>query len=856
MYLKLIKSVGLSTFKGAEMCFFKAIIFGVLFLSSIQGEGKFHIHQTYDLNENGRKETLLLNANGISAIWVEILSEGNLDTLWSYSSLDGAIFTDGELVDINNDTYKDLILIPDLYAAIGNQAWCYIFLGDKNGFSEYAITIKESLLELSTIRPSNLSIVPGESVMLAVSFGSPIRKGMVFDIEVVNREVQIKESALLSAPIISNGYGSVYIGGFINDKSNYIALLSTEGSNLKTAIFDGKRPYDLLLSESITVDNARYLMGSDLQQYKNNDHQSNGLLVPFGTDDIFQLRIVDGNALLSKTSLSGKSAFPLNESDNIESILNDRKNVEIVHEKQHKRSNFKSKPYEEVVLSPSSEIVPDESVTLNTKTFIEEIENARPDIKNKNLEQEKHKKDYSSLAPTLTDFLNSVKNNSSIESDKEPTTSIPTMNHDMKSTSWADEAGFTQLELGEFVPELLDTTKASPIPKIDQGITLFREDVIDSLQSFNDKNNDKDKYLDGNRGIDLYYVLVMTSISEKKDRYVFDGEAPFGVAINQIPSMGKATHLQHGISADLSSLKIGEVYDFAYSLRDARLDSITTLTMVHDMQTNIVFMSISPTDDSLSQSYTSDSFDPKLFEFPDYFFEGFPNSLDMDFKDKLIRFSFDEDKDSTYKGIYLSVTTPSFPSQSLAVFMDQGKLQSIRGEVVVRANGSKKVSTEFDLIGNVKPAVMFSRLIQEMFPEDLKLKLLQGASLEEPLFGPSGKLPKISREPRLPEVQSDQVETSIPIEPKQSNVPETEDDSISTKYNDVIINPATQVDEVEPQVLEVEKRAPDNSAKKDSLNLESVKEEKISKKEIKPSAPEESQPEQEPIKIDTTSDKD
>ena len=856
MYLKLIKSVGLSTFKGAEMCFFKAIFFGVLFLSSVQGEGKFHIHQTYDLNENGRKETLLLNAHGISAVWVEILSEGNLDTLWSYSSLDGAIFTDGELVDINNDTYKDLILIPDLYAAIGNQAWCYIFLGDKNGFSDYAITIKESLLGLSTIRPSNLSIVPGESVMLAVSFGSPIRKGMVFDIEVVNREVQIKESMLLSAPIISNGYGSVYIGGFMNDKSNYIALLSTEGNNLKTAIFDGKRPYNLLLSESITIDDARYLMGSDLQQYKSKDHQSNGLLVPFGTDDIFQLRIVDGKALMSKTSLSGQSAFPLNEEKNIERILNDRKNVEIVDEKQHNISSSKLKPYEEIVLSPSSEIIPDESVTLNTKIFINEVENVRPDIKNKNSDQKKHKKDYSSLAPTLTDFLNTVKNNSSPESDKEPTTSIPIMNHDMKSTNWADEAGFTQLELGEFVPKLIDTTEASPIPNIDQGITLFREDVIDSIQSSNDKNDVKNKYLNENRGIDLYYVLVMTSISEKKDRYVFDGEAPFGVAINQIPSMGKATHLQHGISADLSSLKIGEVYDFAYSLRDARFDSITTLTMVHDMQTNIVFMSISPTDDSLSQSYTSDSFDPKLFEFPDYFFEGFPNSLDMDFTDKLIRFSFDEEKDSTYKGIYLSVTTPSYPSQSLAVFMDQGKLQSIRGEVVVRANGSKKVSTEFDLIGNVEPAVMFSRLIQEMFPEDLKLKLLQGASLEEPLFGPSGKLPKISREPRLPEVQSDQVETSIPIEPKQSNVPETEDDSISTKHNDVIINPATQVDEVEPKVLEVEKRAPGNSAKKDSLNLESVKEEKVLKKEIKPSAPEESQPEQEPIKIDTTIDKD
>ena len=82
--------------------------------------------------------------------------------------------------------------------------------------------------------------------------------------------------------------------------------------------------------------------------------------------------------------------------------------------------------------------------------------------------------------------------------------------------------------------------------------------------------------------------------------------------MNQIPPIGNATHLQHGISADLSTLQEGQTYDFAYSLRDARLDSITTLTMVHDMQTNVVFMSISPTDDSLSQSYQPESFDPKL----------------------------------------------------------------------------------------------------------------------------------------------------------------------------------------------------------------------------------------------------
>ena len=117
--------------------------------------------------------------------------------------------------------------------------------------------------------------------------------------------------------------------------------------------------------------------------------------------------------------------------------------------------------------------------------------------------------------------------------------------------------------------------------------------------------------------------------------------------MNQIPPTGSMTHFQHSISADLANLTPGEKYDFAYSLRDGYKDTITTFTMVHDLQTNIVLMSISPTADSISQSYQPESFDPKLFEFPNYFFEGFPTSLDMDFTDKLIRFSFDgvvEDK--------------------------------------------------------------------------------------------------------------------------------------------------------------------------------------------------------------------
>ena len=838
------------------MRFFIAIFLGVLLLPSIYGRGEFHIHRPYDLDNDGQKETLVLNPRLSSAIWVEIFPEGENDTIWSYSLEDGGTFADGEVVDVNNDAYEDLILIPNLNVSIGEQVWFYIFLGKKNGFSSQPLTIDESLLDLTTLRPSNLSLVPGGSPKLMISFGSPVRQGLIFDINVSNATASIKSPQLLSAPIISNGYGTVYIGGFMSNGGHYVALISSERDKLKTAIFDVGTGFELIESGTMKVDDARYLLGSDIQPYTSEVSEKTGLLIPFGSDHIFLLSIDGENAVLSSTSISGQGAFPVDDEVGLHSILKLRENANISPIQPNNEILEKSRS-EAATLSPPPSAMPEESASLKPIPFDYEQDVTKPPSGQKELYKDQNvivnnKKDFSKLAPTLSDFLKTIKDESSKTASQEEAIFVPSMNEDMESVNWADEAGFTQLELGEYVPEELDTSSSSLLPEIDTGISSFTKEALDAIQS-STVSDDTISLFDESGGIDLYYVLAMTPVSENKDRYVFDGEAPFGIAVNQIPPMGIATHLQHGISADLATLQRGTTYDFAYSLRDARLDSITTLTMVHDMQTNVVFMSISPTDDSLSQSYQPESFDPTLFEFPDYFFEGFPTSLDMDFTEKLIRFSFQGDEDSTYQGIYLSSTTPSHPSQSLAVFMDEGTLQSIRGEVVVRANGSKKVTTEYDLVGAIEPSVMFSRLIQEMFPNELKIKLLQGAYLEEPLFGPSGKLPKVTREPRLPEVQPDQVETSVPVEPKQSNVPDVSADSSMTKPDSLIVTPNTQEDEVAPQVLELEKTTQADTVDTDSLKLETVKEVKILDKEDNiPPSTEESQTEQDsPMKIES-----
>ena len=605
---------------------------------------------------------------------------------------------------------------------------------------------------------------------------------------------------------------------------------------------------------------VQHLLGADIQEFRSKRSNKNGLLVPFGSNDVFLLEVDSEETKLFNTSLSGKSAFPIldkNGQPNIGDILSKRRDAEVYTAQPILSHNLPSSRIEKEQLSPPPPPLIDEAATLKPVAMYNDQDlTSLPDGQNEVYGTINDKVDnqvkYDSLAPTLGDFLASVKKDKPEGSSDIKRVAVPNMNKEMESVTWADEAGFTQVNLGEYISkETENDSVQSPIPEKDKGLSTFTKTVQEALIP-TIVNIDTTLDMQSENEIDLYYVLAMTPASDTKDRYIFDGEAPFGVSVNQVPPMGKATHFQHGISANLANLKRGESYDFAYSLRDARLDSITTLTMVHDMQTNVVFMSISPTQDSLSQSYQPEAFDPKLFEFPNYFFEGFPTSLDMDFTDKLIRFSFDGVEDSTYQGIYLSSTTPSTPSQSLAVFMDDGTLQAVRGEVIVRANGSKKVTTEFDLVGTVEPAVMFSRLIQELFPDELKIKLLQGASLEEPLFGPAGKLPKITREPRLPDAEPDQMNPEIPVEPKQSNVPEeleisTEDQSITESKTS-----ETQEDEIGPAVLEVEKLKSDSlSTPTDSLKLESLKETPTPIEEETPAQPEESQPDNESEKEKT-----
>ena len=750
----------------------------------------------YDLDENGRKEVLIINGSDRKALLVELKDESFSDTLWSYTLPTGTYFTDVLVIDIDSNGLPDLVATSKLSIENKDTGWLYVFKGTTNGFSKNPLVAGKSGLDIENIRPLNLSRIKGMPNHISVSFGTPVRNTIVLKPNISNDQLTIDRVQTLSDPLIENGFGHMYSGGFSSEGKSYIAQFSAELNTLKVAIFNVKNNFKHVTTEIVRIGKSRGIIGAEVQAFDNLKNEADGLLIPFRTGEVKILNVISDKITLNNSDFSHEDLFLEMKETNKSNVL------DLVD------SRIESGFYNRV-LTKSDYIVDDKyKVPSYNPTKID--------------------------GPTLVDYLNEAGIVKRTKTEKK--VDIPNQTNDMDSKIWAARASVKIEQVDSAFFAIKDSIYNNPVPDEDNEVAFHKtifgpSDSVSAIATWDDTvrntlvpepiglSNGEES---DDKSIDLYYVMVMTPSKGIKDRYVFDGESPFGINVNQVPPMGEPTHFQHSVSANIKYLRRGNDYDFAYTLKEKVSDSVTTLTMVHDMQTNIIFMSISPGVDSISQSYQPEAFDPKLFEFPDYFFEGFPTSLGMDFKDKLIKFSFDDTGDSVnYQGLYLSSTTPSRPSQSLAVFLNEGTLQAIRGEVKVRENGSKKITTEFDVSGYLEPSAMFSRLIQEEFSDSLKTNLLQGTYLEEPLFGPDGNLPKVIHERRLPDEQFDQQNPNIPVDPLRGIYPEGQGVISNSKAKTETPAPMPQNPIAKTVSQDSEKMNFDSES--DTLNLESIK---------------------------------
>ena len=75
------------------MRFSLGIVLGFFLLSNLYGRGGYHVHRSYDLDNNGQKEVLVLNTSNFSAMWLETLSSGH----FKYFEIKGYHLTDRQI---------------------------------------------------------------------------------------------------------------------------------------------------------------------------------------------------------------------------------------------------------------------------------------------------------------------------------------------------------------------------------------------------------------------------------------------------------------------------------------------------------------------------------------------------------------------------------------------------------------------------------------------------------------------------------------------------------------------------------------------------------------------------------------
>ena len=73
-----------------------------------------------------------------------------------------------------------------------------------------------------------MTITSDPSSPLGVCFASPVRKGMIFNLQITEGQLTLINPRLLSSPSNNNGYGAIQMSSFSSNKRDYVSILSVE----------------------------------------------------------------------------------------------------------------------------------------------------------------------------------------------------------------------------------------------------------------------------------------------------------------------------------------------------------------------------------------------------------------------------------------------------------------------------------------------------------------------------------------------------------------------------------------------------------------------------------------------------
>ena len=609
---------------------------------------------TFDFNQNRKSEIFKLNGLLAPLELVELDKEGNHQTLWSYSPQDGSIIVDVKFSDLNQDKIPELIVA---HHGADRNDWLSIFEWNGKGFIKNKEKIITSAEGSDKSRPSNLASFTN---IFSVSLSTPTRSAAVFSLS-LQEGVPVKSDTKRHAePLISNGYGPVYVGIFTVDGEGYAALLSPEGNILKASVFSLSDMTQTVESDILVLNGARGILGPDIQAFDENNDGQQELLIPFSTGEIYALGFTAGGLTFTESTLSRLGLFGMKPAAG-EVEINNSILARVESGLYAPPLGLDQSTFNDSLLMLVSDtlmlgdtldlfVLPDSSVTF-------------------------YSFQWESTPPAGMRFNPSA---FTIEW-------VPKRDHiGVVDVSYALNVRLKE-ELMSGQDRFGDTHHIHPVLQAyDSSMVVLIGDTIKPPEPF---------VLIPPR---FHRISISTKDINEADRFTFDGETPFSTT-----SINMDGVITVGVAANLSWIKHDKSGAFNFKSSAEKPDSIITLSLIHDLSNNIFYASLSPSADSLAQSFDPGGWDKRLSGFPEYFFEGFPVDMALDsiVGNGVSMLSSQEKMSGS-----ISITSPLYAqNHSMSISYYGGRPHSIRGDISVRENGSHKTLTEIDFESSFLP---------------------------------------------------------------------------------------------------------------------------------------------------------
>ena len=619
-----------------------------------------HIIGTFDFNNNGKGEILKINGLGSPLQFIELNGSEEHETIWSYDPEAGGEIIDAKFADLNNDKVLELIVVQ---RNDNSDNWIQVFEWNGVDFTLNKESISEEGKTSEKVRPSNISIFNN---LFSIAISSPTRSADVFNLEYNDEGIVEKSNInLYSNPIVTNGYGPVYTGIFDSEGINRVALISPESNVLKVSVFSMLEGEEITSSDVFSLNGARVLLGPDIQAFDENKDGFHELLIPFATGEVYSLSIKGDSLLFNKSQLSESDLFNTKSSagqQEINAVVSLKTKTGLFNS-----SNITMSYDEPIFVEPTDSVMLGDTLSL----FI------APDTT-----IDFYKFEWTSQPPQGMDF-DPVAQKIYWAPDRDH---IGVVDLSYIITSRTKEEIVSELSPygnSHFLKPILLETMGTRIVFV--GDTIIPPEPYVILPKR------------------LHKVTIATKDIDNADRFTFEGETPFSST-----SFNSNNIITVGVETDLSTIKNDKSSSFVFQSSEKKPDSLVTVSIMHDLSSNIIYTSVKPSADTLTQSFDAEGVNPDMYQLPEYFFEGFPATMSLEAtSDSSLTLLQTENRKS---GI-LTIESPLFSkSHDIVIEYFGGRPHAIRGDVNVKKDGSHKTLTEIDFESAFAPIMIKSFL--------------------------------------------------------------------------------------------------------------------------------------------------